>query len=112
MYKADHSFRIGDQHLRSGMPCQDYALSGVTPSRAYAVVSDGCSSGGRTEIGSAITSLITANLMIHTTLIPSSWHIYDSLINSRNSLLLDSKDLLATCCFVSVGNDFIDIGMI
>lgn len=112
MYKVDHSFRIGSQHLRSGMPCQDYALSGVTPQRAYAVVSDGCSSGGKTEIGAAITSLVTANMMRNTTLALDLWHIYDGISSVRYKLCLEPRDLLATCCFISVDDNLINIKMI
>jgi hypothetical protein len=42
------------------MPCQDYALSGVTRHLAYAVVADGCSSGGKTDIGARVLALATA----------------------------------------------------
>lgn len=57
---ADDAFHIGSQHLRSGMPCQDYAISGTVGARAYAIVSDGCSSGGRTDVGARIIALAAA----------------------------------------------------
>lgn len=58
-FSTDSAFHIGAQHLRSGMPCQDYAASGVldTGGRAYAVVSDGCSSGQRTDIGARVIAV-------------------------------------------------------
>ncbi len=57
-FSADCSFQIGAQHLRSGLPCQDYALAGTTKDgRAYGIVSDGCSSGRRTDIGARVICL-------------------------------------------------------
>lgn len=54
---TDHIFHIGGQHLRNGKPCEDYALSGALDGAAYAIVSDGCSSGDKTDIGSRIVAL-------------------------------------------------------
>ena len=52
---ADHGFRIGMPHINLGLPCQDYALSGVLKTGvAYAVVADGCSSGRHTDIGARV----------------------------------------------------------
>jgi hypothetical protein len=58
-FSADHYFHIGDPHLTGGKPCQDYALSGVCGDVAYAVVSDGCSTGGNTDVGSRLVALST-----------------------------------------------------
>lgn len=56
-FSADCSFHIGAQHLRSGLPCQDYAATAVMADGAFAVVSDGCSSGGRTDVGARVVAL-------------------------------------------------------
>ncbi len=57
---TDHAFHIGEQHLRNGKPCQDYALSGrLSDTIAYAIISDGCSSGGQTDIGARLVALAT-----------------------------------------------------
>lgn len=59
-YKTNHAFHIGAQHLSLGKPCQDYAVSGsINDTTAYAIVSDGCSSGGETDIGARIVALAT-----------------------------------------------------
>lgn len=51
---SNHYFRIGSMH---GI-CEDYARSGITPNgRAYAIVSDGCSSSLDTDVGARIVSL-------------------------------------------------------
>jgi hypothetical protein len=52
--RADSYFSIGEQHIRSGKPCQDYALSKVVGGRAIAIVSDGCSSGGLVDVGARL----------------------------------------------------------
>ena len=58
MVHADAHFRMGSAHLREGTPCQDYAGAGQTASGLpYAVVSDGCSSSGRTDLGARLLVL-------------------------------------------------------
>lgn len=53
-YQIDSHFIIGQQHVNSGKLCQDYALTGESFGKSYGVLCDGCSSGGRTELGAAI----------------------------------------------------------
>jgi hypothetical protein len=61
---ADAHFRMGGAHEREGSPCQDYATSGTTLSGLpFAVVSDGCSSSGRTDLGARLLALSTARLL-------------------------------------------------
>ena len=49
---ADCAFIIGQSHHDTAKPCQDYALTEAQNTAGWAVVSDGCSTGGRTDIGS------------------------------------------------------------
>lgn len=51
---CDHAFHIGKPHLTGGTPCQDYAISGTCGDGAYAIVSDGCSSGRETDVGARL----------------------------------------------------------
>lgn len=52
---ADSHFVIGSEHLRKGRPCQDYAAGASLPNGgAFAIVSDGCSTGGETDNGSRV----------------------------------------------------------
>jgi hypothetical protein len=53
MFHADAHFRMGTAHEAEGSCCQDYALAGNT----YAIVSDGCSTSGRTDIGARLWCL-------------------------------------------------------
>ncbi len=63
--KTDHTFQIGLQHLQTGKPCQDFALSGtIADDLVYAIVSDGCSSGGMTDIGARLMVLATKRAII------------------------------------------------
>lgn len=59
-FNTDDHFVIGSEHISQGKPCQDHALSGLHEQIAYAVVSDGCSSGGLTDVGSRLITLSTA----------------------------------------------------
>lgn len=56
MWHADAHFRMGTSHEAEGSPCQDYAVAdnGAMP---FAIVSDGCSTSGRTDIGSRLWCL-------------------------------------------------------
>jgi hypothetical protein len=54
MIFADSYFAIGKQHANEGKPCQDYATTQVSEDGAIAIISDGCSTGGKTDIGARI----------------------------------------------------------
>lgn len=107
-YTDDH-FCISKTHVNSGKPCQDYALSGICGSSAYLVVSDGCSSGGRTDVGARLVAL-SASLAIKTRL-PKELESADIAIKEidlhqrvlmqilQNSLGLKIEDMFATCAY-------------
>jgi hypothetical protein len=56
-FGTDCHFNIGAEHISGGKPCQDYAMSGIHGVVAYAMVSDGCSSGGNTDVGARLIAL-------------------------------------------------------
>lgn len=103
IFTTDSSFVIGNMHLNQGTPCQDYALSGVDNSGwvpcAYAVLSDGCSSGARTEVGASIMTLAVESAIKH------GRHRQESMQDARNDSIdcaqghlgLCRGDMLATC---------------
>ena len=90
-FSADCSFHIGAQHLRSGLPCEDYALAFPLGMRSVAIVSDGCSSGGRTDVGSRVVALAKQQA------VRGHGLFRDLLAMSRLTLGLLPEDLLATC---------------
>jgi hypothetical protein len=115
---TDHSFHIGEQHLRQGKPCQDYALSGTLDHEtAYAIVSDGCSSGGLTDIGSRLISLATLRAL---TLQLNQGGGLEFIGATRNGLMetyqaslgLHPKDLLATSLFAVTNGDQVLVSVI
>jgi hypothetical protein len=64
---VDHFFAIGQQHVRSGAPCEDYALSNLmgegAGAFAFAAISDGC--GGAfadTDVGARAISFAFAEV--------------------------------------------------
>jgi len=57
-FRADHHFVIGGDHVTYGKPCQDHALSQADDGMAAVVVSDGCSSGGETDMGARLTTFL------------------------------------------------------
>lgn len=101
---TDHIFHIGTQHLRNGLPCQDYALSKTLNNAAYAIVSDGCSSGGKTDVGARLMCLTTANAIAwrsstcHPHRLPEAINRFQTtnLKMAELSLDLQLTDLLAT----------------
>lgn len=109
---TDHHFIIGQNHVGLGMPCQDHALSGLIQQRAFAVVSDGCSGGGHTDIGSRL--ITTSTLKAMKMILPHDRDfieehistIYDVACAIGNSagqhLGLSSRDMLATQLFAIV----------
>lgn len=119
---TDHYFHIGSRHLTSGKPCQDYAISSVYNDAALAIISDGCSTGGHTDIGSRILALSAA------TAIREHWAINRDalgksvpqevmlrqkivLAGTRQALGLHPHDMLATCvyAYISPSGGFVHI---
>lgn len=109
-FYTDHYFQIGSAHYTGGKPCQDYALSGTSESVACAIVSDGCSSGRHTDIGSRILTLSTmqairdhakASRGALDTAVVSITSRQQQIINSAKPILgLNRDDMLATCAYV------------
>lgn len=60
-FSADHHFVIGHDHVLQAKPCQDHALSFAGDHFAVAVVSDGCSSGGETDMGARLRTFSLMN---------------------------------------------------
>lgn len=103
-YKTSHAFHIGAQHLSLGKPCQDYALSGtLNGDGAYAIVSDGCSSGGETDIGARIVALATKRALEENAHVLGLTTerinvVRDAYMETyRRTLGLEHRDMLATC---------------
>ncbi|MBI5147745.1 MAG: protein phosphatase 2C domain-containing protein [Parcubacteria group bacterium] len=112
IFSTDHYFHIGRAHTLSGKPNQDYAMSGVLRNGAYAIVSDGCSTGGATDVGARVIalSLVAAIRELH---LPSAAVSSDEMFgpldivrrqNIRTAtamkhLGLSQDDALATCVF-------------
>jgi Protein phosphatase 2C len=109
-YHMDSYFAIGKQHANEGKPCQDYAIACVEGDTAIAVVSDGCSTGGMTDVGARIVAhsvlkmvkdkpgfdfLCRKNHEFHWA-IPSHRWIYDS----AQGLSLKDEDLYATSLLI------------
>lgn len=108
-FHTDDHFCISKTHMNSGKPCQDYALSGICNSSAYLVVSDGCSNGGRTDVGARLVALSTS-LAIKTRLLKglelSGVTVEEFNIQQRvlmqilqSSLGLKTEDMFATCAY-------------
>lgn len=102
---TDHVFHIGTQHLRQGVPCQDHALSGVLASGfAYGIVSDGCSSGGMTDIGARLVSVASREALTenvretkpHRGLRAAKEESIGFLRAAQATLALQPEDMLAT----------------
>lgn len=107
-FAADHAFRIGNQHLRGGLPCQDYALSGTFPGGAFAVVSDGCSSAGHTDVGARIVALTAAAAA--RIRVPIPLHLLETKWASP-PFGLARDDLLATCVWATAADDGVAAGI-
>ncbi len=83
-FSVDSTFLIGSAHVNSGSPCQDYAHVKIseTSDTAYIALSDGCSSGGLTDVG--------ARILVHRYL--NQAH-REYLLGRENSLSLTKRDL-------------------
>jgi len=116
--QTDHYFSIGDSHGIEGKPCQDYAISGILKDSAFAIVSDGCSSGGHTDIGARMMALGTArairrhakaseNVPITVSAVSEISFFQQAFLEDTMRLLeVPFEDMLATCIYAYVGKDF------
>lgn len=109
---TDHAFHIGEQHLRQGKPCQDFVLSGMlSDTISFATVSDGCSSGGQTDIGARLVALATERALKESIVradysaerINSERNLY--IETYRRALQLPLQDLLATSLWATMDSN-------
>lgn len=55
---TDTAILTGAHHVAAARPCQDYCAAGVMDTtRAWAIVADGCSTGGQTDLGARAWAL-------------------------------------------------------
>lgn len=101
--RTDSMFVIGNDHLKAGLPCQDYAISGTNGVNdfAYAIVSDGCSSGRRTDVGARITATTMERALLA---LPGDqadmWQEQrESMLAAMATLGCEFEDLYATCIY-------------
>lgn len=109
-FYTDDYFHIGHAHLGRGKPCQDYAFSGVYDWIGFGAVSDGCSSGRHTDIGSRVVTLSTATFFrqLPTSACADIPEVRRNAVEtqrgliklSRESLGLEQVDMLATSSYV------------
>lgn len=109
-FYTDHYFHIGSTHYSSGKPCQDYALSGSNELVACAIISDGCSTGRHTDVGSRVLTLSTLQAIRDhvkasggtlATAVVSIISRQQQIIGTTRLILgLERIDMLATCGYV------------
>lgn len=110
IFTTDSYFHIGQTHINGGKPCQDYALSDIQNDSAFCIVSDGCSSGGHTDVGARILALSTATAIrghcntFSAALgheVPQEIAVHQKVMTAglRELLGLDQQDMLATCLY-------------
>ena len=108
-FSTDHYFQIGHAHYTAGKPCQDHSLSRSNGSVACAIVSDGCSSGGNTDVGARILTLGTLQaIRDHAKARDGSLATAEVSITARQQKIigtarpilgLEPTDMLATCAY-------------
>ncbi len=111
-FYTDHYFHIGSAHYASGKPCQDYSLSGANETIACAIISDGCSTGRHTDIGSRILTLSTLQAIrdhskasggaLDTAIVSITSRQQQIIGTTRLILGLERVDMLATCGYVYI----------
>jgi len=108
-FNVDHYFHIGHMHYAGGKPCQDHALSRSNGTYASVIVSDGCSTGGNTDVGSRVISCSTLQAISdHMGASPYSLETAAESIRFRQRQIvsgvrpilgLEHNDMFATCLY-------------
>lgn len=97
---TDSYVRVGYRHLAEGGICQDYSDTYSNEDEALIVVSDGCSTGGRTDIGSRMITMTTIESFKRYGLSNKFFIQNDVLLNSQKHILgLNVSDFYATRLF-------------
>ncbi len=92
---SDHYFHIGHEHLASGKPCQDHALSFANETGAGVVISDGCSDGKETDMGARISTFSMISAMRDSLQTDEDQSTFlSSVIRSSKKIRTESKELL------------------
>lgn len=107
---VDHHFVIGDDHVAQGKPCQDHALSVCSGGLAASVVSDGCSSGGETDMGARVLTFATLRALLAHCEVTHALPTVEAVEAERaliegsvmNMLGLHRDDMLATSITIAV----------
>lgn len=103
-FVTDHYFHIGRAHSAGGKPCQDYALSESTEKTALAIIADGCSGGGNTDVGARMIALATAAAIRQHKQSPEEIDTARTTLMKKASRILhiEHNDLLATCAYAQL----------
>lgn len=110
MFFTDHYFQIGHAHYIAGKPCQDHAFSRSSGLIACAIVSDGCSTGGNTDVGSRILTFGTLQAIrdhakasggsLATAKVSIAARQQQLISVARSILGLERSDMLSTCAYI------------
>lgn len=103
-FSVDSHYLIGHAHYRQGKACQDYAFSRTDGNEAYAVVCDGCSTGGMTDVGARILAHSTASVLRSKGPQDADFPTErrTKMAQAMDSWDLEVNDLLSTCISVKV----------
>lgn len=105
---SDTAVRTGYDHASNSEAGQDYAMCGEHRGTSFAVVSDGCSTAGRTDVGARLLCLAARKCAGETcskdyAIVQS--HLRDIVSRQKQELALDDSDLYATCLMACVRGD-------
>lgn len=106
---ADHALITGSSHFSIASNCQDYASSGTDESESWAMVADGCSSAGRSDLGARAWILSAEDALRRngTSILHSREEFDREILTSirRWSGLIKVSDLISTLCVVGGTKD-------
>lgn len=101
---TDSAVLTGTHHSATARPCQDYGLAHCDENGAWVVVSDGCSSGGDTDLGARILARAVHQVLSEqSALVQTAW--LEENVCAKAAGALDShrvSDLLATLVVAQV----------
>ena len=112
VFITDAHFLMGHTHHTAGKPCQDYAFASASENDAYAIVSDGCSRGGLTDVGSRIIVLSSAKAIegssgLNDKFGPEQITLVrrEAIKQASITLGLTQSDMLATCLYIYLNSE-------
>ena len=109
MFHSDNATITGTKHSKTAIGNQDYSLTGTVDDSSYLLISDGCSSGRHTDLGSRFITLSARELVCQAPFNPLLFKAELLEILSTKKHMLTPDDWLATLGVAVIRGEYLQV---